>query len=312
MKIKILVCYHKKDTLFKNDILTPIHCGRAVATQKSKDGQINESEYKWLLDNTIGDDTGDNISHLNREVNEMTAIYWAWKNYDKLGNPDYIGLCHYRRLFDFSNKSSHFFQSMYPTILGYNKRKIRKTLKSADFIVRKPLPATPLTCSNLISFQNITNLSETYHPKIYAEIEKFLTDKKYYCNSMFVMSRDDFFAYCAEIFPIMFDMLNNPKRGEQFMKWMQKLNSKEDIEMYEGGKIWVPRLTGFFMEFVSCLYFMHLMRNKKWIALDCVQTDIKQNILKQIFSIDGKYIDGQKYRVITLMGKTIKLTKMGK
>lgn len=47
----------------------------------------------------IGDDTGDNISALNDSYNEMTALYWAWKNYDKLGNPDYIGLMHYRRHF---------------------------------------------------------------------------------------------------------------------------------------------------------------------------------------------------------------------
>ena len=58
---------------------------------------MSEKDYQWMLDNMIGDDTGDNISELNRNFNELTAIYWAWKNYDKLGNPDYIGLAHYRR-----------------------------------------------------------------------------------------------------------------------------------------------------------------------------------------------------------------------
>lgn len=40
--IKILVCYHKKDKLYKNDVLVPIHCGRAVAKEKSKDGIVSD------------------------------------------------------------------------------------------------------------------------------------------------------------------------------------------------------------------------------------------------------------------------------
>ena len=101
-KVKILISYHKPAVLLKDEVLTPIHVGRALATQSSKDGSISEEDYKWMLDNMIGDDTGDNISHLNRTLNELTAIYWAWKNYDKLGNPDYIGFMHYRRLLVFN------------------------------------------------------------------------------------------------------------------------------------------------------------------------------------------------------------------
>ena len=32
-----------------------------------------------MLENMIGDDTGDNISHLNRTLNKLTSMYWAWK-----------------------------------------------------------------------------------------------------------------------------------------------------------------------------------------------------------------------------------------
>lgn len=75
---------------------------RALATQSSKYGSMSEEDYKWMLDNMIGDDTGDNIFHLNRSLNELTAVYWAWKNYDKWGNPDYIGFMHYRRHLNFN------------------------------------------------------------------------------------------------------------------------------------------------------------------------------------------------------------------
>ena len=47
-----------------------------------------------MMDNTTGDDTGENISQLGSKLCEFTTIYWAWKNYNKLGNPDYIGFMH--------------------------------------------------------------------------------------------------------------------------------------------------------------------------------------------------------------------------
>ncbi|WP_086244790.1 DUF4422 domain-containing protein [Campylobacter devanensis] len=101
LTVKILIAYHKPAPLIKSDIFVPIHVGRSVAKEASKDGVISDEDLKWLKDNMIRDDTGNNISYLNRSFCELTAIYWAWKNYDKLENPDYIGLCHYRHFFQF-------------------------------------------------------------------------------------------------------------------------------------------------------------------------------------------------------------------
>ena len=70
-KIKILLSYHKKDILFKDNILTPIHAGREIAV-KTKDQ--NDENLVWLLENTMGDNTGDNISTKNPLYNEMTTV----------------------------------------------------------------------------------------------------------------------------------------------------------------------------------------------------------------------------------------------
>ena len=87
MSIKIFISYHDEHPLIQSDILTPIQTGCADAPK--------------LFKGMLRDDTGDNISQHNRKYCELTAQYWVWKNYDKIGNPDYVGFMHYRRHFMF-------------------------------------------------------------------------------------------------------------------------------------------------------------------------------------------------------------------
>ena len=92
--IRILVAYHKPAPLLPEGIFLPVHGGRALVHGDNED-------TRWLKANTVGDDTGENISKENRRYNEMTVLYWAWKSYAQLGNPEYIGFMHYRRHFIF-------------------------------------------------------------------------------------------------------------------------------------------------------------------------------------------------------------------
>lgn len=59
--------------------IIPIQVGAALTDEKITD---------------VTDNTGDNISERNRHFSETTALYWMWKNVEA----DYLGLCHYRRL----------------------------------------------------------------------------------------------------------------------------------------------------------------------------------------------------------------------
>ena len=82
MSIKIFVGYHKPSIfLLKSELFVPIQLGRKVANQPSKDGSLSKDDILWMKKNTIGDDTGDNISELNRYYCELTGIYWIYKNY---------------------------------------------------------------------------------------------------------------------------------------------------------------------------------------------------------------------------------------
>lgn len=188
-KVKILVGYHKPAQLLESDILVPIHLGRALAIKSSKDGAMNKDDYQWMLDNMIGDDTGDNISSLNREFCELTAIYWAWKNYDKLGNPDYIGLCHYRRLFKPEDiKNAH----KYDIVAAYEKIKT-ETIYS-QFMNNHWCSCLDEAC------QLLTENNQSYE-RIAAD---YLKAHDGYFYNMFIMKKELFFEYCEFLFrPIM-------------------------------------------------------------------------------------------------------------
>lgn len=79
MKIKVLVATHKMYDMPNDSAYVPIFVGKA--NHPSSDIPFT------------GDDTGNNISKKNPSYNELTALYWGWKNLDY----DALGLIHYRR-----------------------------------------------------------------------------------------------------------------------------------------------------------------------------------------------------------------------
>lgn len=314
--IKILVCYHKKDKLFKNDILVPIHCGRAVAMEESKDGKISPSDYKWLLNNMIGDDTGDNISHLNRDFNEWTAIYWAWKNYDKLGNPDYIGLSHYRRLFDFSQYTNYKGKN-FLNKLGLNRKTLEIVLKDNDFIVQKGFNAHDPEFWNFDRWQEFFQFSESNEPELYKYYKQFSKEHIYYINNMFIMKKEDFFNYC-EMFERLYtqlpeakDVAEDDRYQRKFVDWFKKYNPKL---LDETGKAkYLKRFHSFGFEYISSFFYMSLMDKYKnsYKEIPCKFIENKKEkitmktLLKSILSTQNYYQNNIKRKRLTILGVNI-------
>ena len=313
--IKILVCYHKKDKLFKNDVLVPIHCGRALACEASKDGKMSEKDYQWMLDNMIGDDTGDNISELNREVNEMSAIYWAWKNYDKLGNPDYIGLMHYRRLFDFFEVSTFSKKSLLDR-LGLNKKTLDAVFSKCDFVCRKGFNVID-TKHTFEPYQISVNLSNDYHPILFNKYQKFKKEQIFYFSCMFIMKKDDFFEFCEEVMPIMFDFLEMPKSevNNNFLSKVKDLLSEEKYNLVKEKAIsnqgCYPRITAYMMEYILSFYFDYLLeryKNRAFVTdvyIPMFQT--KYSLLERIFSV--KNSSDKKHKIISIFGIRVKIKR---
>ena len=102
MKTKILLVTHKPFKIPSGNAFVPILAGADVALTNNKDGKISKNDLEWLQTFCIFDNSGENISSKNRLYSECSAFYWAWKNFEQIGNPEYIGLMHYRRHFIFN------------------------------------------------------------------------------------------------------------------------------------------------------------------------------------------------------------------
>ncbi|MBP3615963.1 MAG: DUF4422 domain-containing protein [Alphaproteobacteria bacterium] len=251
MKTKVLICYHKKDLFLKNEVLTPIHVGRSVAKIKSKDGVISDKELSWLMNSMIGDDTGDNISYLNRDFSELTAVYWAWKNYKKLGNPDYIGLVHYRRFFNLLGKSS--FTLDMAKWAGYTNKNLDKIMKKNDIVCLNAESGGRIWFPQMN--KDYIHLSKKYHPDIFDAYKKFKKDGHMHFKNMFIMKKELFFEYCETMFDILFNL--------------QKKIGNPNIENNEhNSKKLAVRVFGYAAEFITS-FFIEAKRKQGFKVLEC-------------------------------------------
>lgn len=207
---KLLISYHKKDYLLKDNILTPIHAGRS----KVINCPLNENS-KWLIENTIGDDSGENISEKNESYNEMTTIYWAWKNYEKLDNPQWIGFMHYRRHFLFKNGSKSCYENEgiydgYLDEIGYSEECIQKLLRGAEFIVTRPQYRVSMyehfkRNHRIEDLEIVIGILKEKYPNYTRAADTYLEGKKaYFCN-MFIFPKNLFMKYSQWIFDILFE-----------------------------------------------------------------------------------------------------------
>lgn len=152
-----------------------------------------------------GDDTGDNISRLNLYINEITALYWFWKNTKHTT----LGLAHYRRFFTESDDPKF----AYEKILTNDAA--QKILKDYDIIVSE------LYCGGLTQREfivndcgkELTNLGENIlrkyilqaQPDYLDAFEYVMNSPTFYKCNMFVTRRNVLDAFCKWLFSFIID-----------------------------------------------------------------------------------------------------------
>jgi hypothetical protein len=270
--MKIYVAYHRRYNLLEGKYFFPIHVGRAVANKKSKDGLISEEDSRWLKNNLIGDDSGENISILNREFCELTALYWIWKN-DR--NSDIVGLMHYRRHFIFNqsvyDKHENDEEKIcygcihFPIINKKYQKKIWLTDEYLNSFLDKDKIILPIE-GDLSRF-GITSLWDDYssripgahlddlerlssyvklkHHDISIFLEDYLNGTKKLMYQMMIIPKKEYDKYCQFLFSIIFG-----------------LSDKIDTRFYSSnGK----RTIGYLAEILYGVYFNYMVDQNKLI-----------------------------------------------
>lgn len=164
-----------------------------------------------------GDDTGTNISNLNKYFSELTVLYWAWKN--DLSS-DYIGLVHYRRYFA---KSRHGIDKY---ITGKNESQFLLTegeeiAASSDFEelegdVDLILPVRPHignilqnygSCHHIEDMYIVREITKQIYPDYVDSYDYTMQNitHMYNCNMM-IAKRQILSEYCTWLFDILFAM----------------------------------------------------------------------------------------------------------
>lgn len=223
--VKILVAYHTPSTLLKDSVLTPIHVGRELALQASKNGAHSEEDLAWMIENTIGDNTGDNISGKNERYCELTSTYWAWKNYHVLGDPDYIGFMHYRRhlCFNLEEKSVpnqhgmiHWPQIDNDYINTFHLRgeQIRDVVKDYDVIMAEKLHVGNIGAKSVYDqyrispyhqirdYEIASDVIKELYPEYSQSVDEYNSQPYAYFTNIFIMRKKMFMDYAEWLFSI--------------------------------------------------------------------------------------------------------------
>lgn len=222
-KIKILCCYYI-DNIFvpSNDIYYPIQCGK------------NSNDIDLGI---IGDNTGDNISDRNRYYSEITGLYWAWKN---LKNIEYIGLCSYRRFFNYKRHAFSVVKTLnikdVKQIDEIEIPNLHKILASYDVIIPRPY-IYPYSIRNVCRMNYRNEDFEILQSVIHELSPEYdMTFRNYYYmnnkmigHNMFIWSWDNFDKYCNWVFPILFEVekrinpVNYPKNQVRVFGYMHEI-----------------------------------------------------------------------------------------
>lgn len=174
---------HKQFDVPEDPMYQPLHVGH-----------VNAVDFGYM-----GDDVGENISHLNCYYSELTGHYWLWKNCKDV---DYIGTCHYRR----------YLINEQEKVL--TKKEYQNLLRNYDLVTTKRVILNNSYHYGFSANHNINALDCTgevirdLYPEYYDTYITLVHQNETYFGNMFVTSKTLFDQYCEWLFTIFEEVSN--------------------------------------------------------------------------------------------------------
>ncbi len=213
-----MVAAHKNYKMPSDPMYLPVFVGKEIHPE------INHTFQ--------GDNTGENISKKNPYYNELTAIYWGWKNLDL----DAMGLVHYRRYLSMSHNKS------LDTVLSTEQ--VEKLLNKYDIILpekRKYYIETNkshyLHAHEREPFYIMESIVKKDYPEYSESWDKVMNRTWAHMFNMFIMKKKPLNEYCNWMFDI-----------------LSKVEGQTDISSYS---TYEKRVYGFLSELLLDIWLDH-------------------------------------------------------
>lgn len=234
--LDIFVCTHKD---FKQIVSNP--CYKVI--------NVRDIDY-----NELG------LTYNDDFYSELIALYWIVKHYDI---KDYIGICHYRRYFDFIDDIPN----------------MDELFKEYDVILPKPLKLRFNIkqhyglCHNIEDFEIIQKIINEWFPN-YTKASDIVFGNKYlFTNNMFVMKRDDFlefFSFYKNVIDRYLTYIGNDvdKRiNDNKDKYLKNFKNNP-----QSGEFWYQkRIGGFISERLLTLFALKKFRKIKMYNIELTE-----------------------------------------
>ncbi|WP_443945669.1 DUF4422 domain-containing protein [Pedobacter sp. AW1-32] len=222
--LTIFSVYHKEFDIPDSEFIQPIQVGKLFSGIDMRMPSDDEGE--------------DHIANKNETFSELTAMYWIWKNLDRI-ETKFIGLCHYRRYFTMTQtrikhkllykKVSLDPRDVYLTPFNENeliyvgtqdlKKALLDQLTKNRIIVPKPahLYLEPGYPANVKMHYIYYHIREDWYLMRSVvtkgdqikeqEFDAFFENTNTMCcYNMFVTDKHTFAEYCTWLFPLLFEL----------------------------------------------------------------------------------------------------------